>query len=131
MNLEISDKDIKEFKSPIDGFTRFFKNMFGIDLGYSPKPITVQNNASTAYNPRTLQVLPSDQNSTATWIKDLIRELPIKSISIIELENNQSQRIYQDIDRKLVETKNIQKRSYNGGLKRAKRAIGLFRFLDY
>lgn len=128
MNLEIADKDIK---SPIDGFTRFFKNMFGIDLGYSSKPITVQDNTSTIYTPRTLQVLPFDQNSTAIWIKDLIRELPIKSISIIELENNQSQIIHKDIDKKLVETKNIQKRSYNGGLKRAKRAIGLFRFVDY
>lgn len=93
--------------------------MLGIDIGSAPMPAKSEYVTPVAIPTTTEKIVV--QNSAITWIKDLLREIPIiKSISIVEVGDNQTQKIAP------VESKKIQKRSYNVGLKRSKRAIGLF-----
>lgn len=87
------------------------------------------DNTSTTTTTTTAKTSTTNEtpSTITTWFESLVRQLPIpiKSIAIIEVDSTgkaKSDDIKLDI--KVDEKKKVEKRA-SGGLKRAKRAIGL------
>jgi hypothetical protein len=123
LNLEISTQDFKELKQNNEAFTRFLKNVLGINANNTITPNDVQKPFNQTTQTKIFPV-PPDQNTTVkSWIENLVRELPmaIKSIAVIELDTLKNQKLSEN-SLPSEGKKNIEKRQ---ALKRSKRAIDL------